>query len=81
MSTNRFPLGNEFRNAYLTKRELEVLKCVLHGLSAKQAGQNMGISNRTVEKYVELLKIKLKCKRTAEMVAVCIKQQWVANIY
>jgi DNA-binding CsgD family transcriptional regulator len=81
VTKNRFPLGKEFGNTYLTKRQVEVLRYLLHGLSAKRAAINMGISNRTVEKHIEILKYKLNSKKTAEMLAICVKHQLICHLF
>lgn len=57
----RLQLGKEFDNQYLTKREMEVLRCVILGHTAKKIGKQLNISFRTAEAYIETLKLKLKC--------------------
>lgn len=66
-------LGDEFGNQYLTKRELEVLKCVIVGYSAKKIGHLLQISSRTVEGYINNLKLKLGCNSKAEISFITIK--------
>jgi DNA-binding CsgD family transcriptional regulator len=44
-----------------TKREKQVLKYIVLGCTAKKMGQLLGISSRTVEVYINQLKIKLNC--------------------
>jgi len=51
----------------LTKREIEVLKYLLHGKSAKETGKILGISNRTVEEFITQLKEKFKCQNKSEI--------------
>lgn len=58
---SRLQLGKQFDNHYLTKRETDVLRCVVLGYTAKQIGQHLHISFRTVETYIETLKHKLHC--------------------
>ncbi len=66
-------LGEQFGNEYLTKREIEVLKCVILGYSAKKIGHLLQISSRTVEGYVDKLKEKLRCGSKREICFIAIK--------
>ena len=66
---NPEPDSNEEFNAnYLTKREKEVLKYIIIGYTAKKIGKALSISHRTVECYVDKLKIKLHCETKYELV-------------
>ncbi|MBS0357854.1 MAG: hypothetical protein JSS53_01085 [Proteobacteria bacterium] len=40
----QYPLGAKFNNDYLTKREIDVIKWILQGYSAKKVGLSMNIS-------------------------------------
>ncbi|MBY0544114.1 MAG: helix-turn-helix transcriptional regulator [Gammaproteobacteria bacterium] len=68
----RLQLGKEFNNQYLTKREMEVLKCVVLGYTAKKIGQYLHISFRTVEVYIETIKLKLKCSSKGDIARITI---------
>lgn len=52
----------------LTKRQKEVLKLVANGLTAKQIAIRLGISQRTVEFYLEIIKSKLDCQNKAQLI-------------
>jgi DNA-binding CsgD family transcriptional regulator len=52
---------------HLSKRESECLHYLVQGKTAKQTAQILSISHRTVETYIENLKLKLKCKNKAEL--------------
>lgn len=58
---------------YFTKREMEILQYVLQGYSAKRIGQLLGISFRTVESYINTLKIKFRCNRKNDLISLCIR--------
>jgi len=60
-------------NIKLTKRELEVLKYVVLGYTAKKIGKVLNISYRTVESYMNIIKTKLNCDTKGEMVGMVIK--------
>jgi len=66
-------LGKQLGNQHLTAREIDILKCLLKGYSAKEAGLELKISYRTVESYINTLKLKLGCTRKSELIGFCIK--------
>lgn len=66
-------LGEQFDNQYLTKREIDVLKFVILGHSAKKIGHMLQISSRTVEGYIDKLKEKLRCGSKREICFIAIK--------
>jgi DNA-binding CsgD family transcriptional regulator len=55
----------------LTKRETDVLKCLLQGFSAKKIGLSLGISNRTAESYLNNIKLKLGCNKKSDIISIC----------
>lgn len=56
------------KNIALTKRQIDVLVCLASGMSAKQIANELEISHRTVEHYIESLKIKLNCDNKAKLI-------------
>ena len=56
----------------LTSREAEVLACVAEGLSAKEIGQRLTIAPRTVDRHIDHLKIKIRARNRAHMVALAL---------
>ena len=66
-------IGKQFENQYLTKREVEILKYVIWGYTAKRIGQSLNISFRTVEAYIDILKLKLYCHSKSEIIEKAIK--------
>lgn len=66
--------GNlNFANGYLTKRESDVLKYVVLGYTAKNIAKLLNVSFRTVESYIDFLKLKLRCNSKGEVILVTIK--------
>lgn len=51
----------------LTKRELEVLKYILLGKTAKQIAKEINLSHRTIEEYTGKIKRKLQCHHKSEI--------------
>lgn len=52
----------------ITKREQDCMKLTICGKSARQVGQELGISQRTVEEYLNNLKKKLGVKSKPELI-------------
>ena len=57
---------------HITLRELDVLRLVVYGHTAKRIGLMLKISNRTVEKYIENLKSKFNCHTKASLAYICL---------
>lgn len=60
-------------NTYLTTREIVVFKHILLGYSARQIGEKIKISPKTVESYIETIRIKLQAKNKGEIIATAIQ--------
>lgn len=56
----------------LTRRELQCLQLSLRGQSARQAAAELGISQRTVEEYLNNAKKKLGVSSKREMIGLAI---------
>jgi DNA-binding CsgD family transcriptional regulator len=70
----RYYLGEEnFDNAYLSAREIDVFKRLLLGYSAKQIGEFLKISPKTAEDYIGCIKLKLQAKSKGEIIATAIQ--------
>lgn len=72
-SKGRLNLGKQLDHEYLTSREIDIIKCLLQGFSAKEAGLKLGISYRTVESYISILKLKLRCNKKSQLIGFCVK--------
>lgn len=71
-------LGNDCGNVYLTKREVEVLRCTILGYSAKSTAKLLNISFRTVECYIDNIKLKLRCNNKRELIGLIIKSKVIS---
>lgn len=67
-----FYLGRYFGNTYLTKRELSVFKLVLLGDPIKIIAKKLNLSYRTVETYVNNIKLKLQCRTKGDIIYTAI---------
>ncbi len=70
------------RNAELpdetpTKRELEVLKAIAHGLNTPEIAARMGISVNTVETHRKQLFLKLRVRNVVELTMKGVARGWV----
>ena len=59
----------------LSAREKQVVRRIGNGMRLKQIGEDLGISDRTVEKHCEQARRKLKAATTGEMVAIWLRLQ------
>lgn len=59
---------------HLTHREVEVLKLVALGLSAKEVAQKLSIAPRTVERHIDHVRLKTGTRNRTHMVAHAIGQ-------
>lgn len=64
-----FYLTTTSKTDYLTQRELDVLKFLLYGRTAKEIGLQLRISYRTVETHINLIKEKLGCRSKSEIIS------------
>lgn len=60
-------------DTYLTTREIVVFKHILLGYSARQIGEKIKISPKTVESYIETIRLKLQAKNKGEIIATAIQ--------
>ena len=58
----KFYLGCAWGDKYITKREVQVLKCILHGFSSEKMASLLNLSKKRIECIIKQLKQKLQCK-------------------
>ncbi len=63
----KFHLGETFRNASLSKRETECLFHLVQGKTTKEIAGCLGLSPRTIESFINKLKIKTDITRKSEL--------------
>jgi len=66
-----------FQDAKLTDRQIEVLKYILAGMTAKQTAIELNISYRTVEDHIERVKASLDCESKSEVIFKAIENNWI----
>lgn len=67
LDTKRFFLDSDDCFNHITKRESDCLHYYMQGYTTKETAAIFGISNRTVEFYIENAKLKLNCSSKAEI--------------
>jgi DNA-binding CsgD family transcriptional regulator len=68
-ANNSPPLtGRQIGDVYFSKREFECLSLLTRGKSARDIGNMLGLSHRTVEQYLASIKFKLKVKTKSELI-------------
>jgi DNA-binding CsgD family transcriptional regulator len=63
----------------LTKRQLQCLYYVVKGFSQKEIACSLNISDRTVEHYMEAVKIKLDCYKRSDLIGKALMIPWIKN--
>ena len=58
----------------LSTRESECLFYLLRGMQSKAIGKRLGLSPRTIEKFIDKLKVKFKCHYKTELIEKAIEQ-------
>ena len=62
---------------HLTAREIDVLQLVCTGLSSKQIAVRLGIAPRTVETYIEHVRLKMCASNRSHMAALAVAEQLI----
>lgn len=57
----------------LSSREKQCAYFLLNGMTAKEIGHQLGLSNRTIETYIEHIKIKLQCRNKTQLIIALTK--------
>ena len=56
------------KNSHLSRRQQEIIQYLVRGYSAKKIGEHLGLSKRTIEYYIDLIKIKLSVSTKVELI-------------
>lgn len=73
----KFYLGAAWGEKYITKREVQVLKCILHGFSSTKIASLLKLSKKRIECIIKQLKQKLQCRSQLEIVSRAIIEGWI----
>lgn len=62
---------------HLTSRELQIVRLVAKGFSAKEVANQLHIAPCTVERHIENTRVKTRTRNRAHMVAFAIESGWL----
>jgi DNA-binding CsgD family transcriptional regulator len=74
LNTNSLPLLSSNSNG-LSKRQMECLFYITKGRTIKQIATILGLSPKTVEHYLESIKLKLNCSSRAELIDTALQMK------
>ena len=63
----------------LTKRQIDCLALLVKGMSYKETGKKLNLSPRTVEHYVDAVKMKLNCDTRSELISKALKMRHIRD--
>ena len=67
-SRKLYYLGVKYPDVTLSEREAQCMLLMLNGHTFESAGKLLGISSRTVEFYINNMKMKLNCRSKVELI-------------
>ncbi|OGT36119.1 MAG: hypothetical protein A3F11_10925 [Gammaproteobacteria bacterium RIFCSPHIGHO2_12_FULL_37_14] len=65
---NRYYLGGSYGDEYLTPKQMQCTYWLIHGKSFQEIGTLVGITEKTVDHYIQAIKKKLKCNTRVQLV-------------
>ncbi len=80
LSLEPYYIGKQSGGVILPKRQEEVLFYLIRGKSAKSIAKLMGISFRTVEYYITILKNKFNCRTKNELIESAINKGFSQHV-
>jgi DNA-binding CsgD family transcriptional regulator len=69
LNINDTQAGLNTENHNLTLRQLDCLYYLVNGMTVKQIGRELNLSPRTIEHYLETIKLKLNCYSRADLIS------------
>lgn len=64
----------DHENNLLSRRQIECVKLLMEGMSAKKIAKTLNLSPRTVEGHISTAKNKLNCSNNVSLIAVCLRK-------
>jgi DNA-binding CsgD family transcriptional regulator len=76
----KYKLGDKYPDIYFTKREAQVAFYFVRGMSTVQVATLLRLSRRTVEFYVNNMKVKLDCRFKSQLISTIIRSDFLKLI-
>jgi DNA-binding CsgD family transcriptional regulator len=76
---SKYTLGEPMNSVYFTQREAECVMQIMKGKTLHETGQNLSLSPRTVEYYLNKIKRKLHCRKKREIIQLVATTDFVKN--
>jgi DNA-binding CsgD family transcriptional regulator len=64
----KYHLDGEFHGIVLTAREMDVIRCLLKGMTSEETGKDIFLSARTVEDYLAEIRAKFDVKNKSQLI-------------
>jgi len=75
--SKRYRLGDGFGEVYFTEREAQTMMHVLLGKTFNATAEAMNLSPRTIEFYLDNMKLKLNCRTKQELIEKVMASEFV----
>ena len=76
----KYHLDGEFKGIVLSIREMEVIRCLLKGMSSKDTGNTIFLSPRTVEDYLSEIRTKFNVSSKSQLIKKLLKADFTSYI-
>ena len=73
-------LGGKHGSVYFTRREAECMLNIMKGRTIPQVAQTLSLSPRTIEYYINNMKIKLHCISKSELIQKVFDSEFLQNV-
>ena len=77
---NMYPLGENYNNLYLTRREAECMMWLLRGEKISSIAKELKLSPRTIEFYFKNIKHKLGCRTKFELKELVANSEFMQHV-
>ena len=80
ISKQRFALGPPLEDHYLTHREAQCMLLFIRGKTVDKVAKCLALSPRTVEYYLNNMKVKLKCRTKSELIGRIMETRFLEKV-
>ena len=76
----QYHLDGEFKGVVLSAREIDVISCLLQGMTSEETGNTIHLSARTVEDYLAAIRNKFGVKSKSKLVQKLLQSDFISYI-